>query len=51
MKQVASKALLAACFMPVSFFGLLINLEDRGDTFLQNTDWLSVGYTVLYLKR
>jgi hypothetical protein len=39
--------LLAICFMLI-LFGLLLNPEDRGDTFFLNTRLLSTDYMALY---
>jgi hypothetical protein len=41
----------ACCLLDAGFcLGLFFSPEDRSDMFLWNVEWLSTGYTVLYLR-
>jgi hypothetical protein len=44
-------ALLAACFMLISWVALIFNPEDGGDMIPWNVSWLSPDYTALYSRR
>jgi hypothetical protein len=45
------QSLLATCFQTDFLLGLFFILEDGGDIFLRNVDWVSTDYTALYPRR